>query len=70
MKSYIVFLKSGDEIYGDIEDQEAGRLEKCFKRRIRGIQKFQDAEGVFLLKMSEVSAIALNDASSSHKVGF
>lgn len=70
LKSYIVFLKSGDEFYDDIKDQEAGRLEKCFERRMHGIQKFKDTEGIFLLKMSEVSAIVLNDASPPHKVGF
>lgn len=70
MKDYIVFLNSGESIYGSMEDQEAERLKQAYRKRTSWIEEFADSEGIFLLDMRQVAALVFNKNFPDKIVGF
>jgi hypothetical protein len=66
MKHYIIWLKSGECITGDITDDVAKTLAIDSKRVLR----FSDNEGTVSVKRNRIEAIALNDAIKTNKCGF
>jgi len=71
VKYCVIFLRSGETMYsGEMEDDEAAKLQKDFKEQTPGILEFQDEEGVFLLRITDVVCVCCNKEQTSRAVGF
>lgn len=72
MKDYILWLSSGESIYGTMEDSEYERLESLYLNNHGGRQKFTDTDGVLLLNLNDVLAVGINNPINIKKkeVGF
>lgn len=67
MKDYILWLSSGESIYGTMEDSEYGRLESLYLNNQGGRQKFTNKDGVLLLNLNDVVAVGINNPISIKK---
>lgn len=70
MKSYIVFLKSGESLYGVMDDAEAEKLKQAYINKTPGVMEFTDTEGVILLESQNIVSLALNEPCKEITVGF
>lgn len=70
MKDYIVFLASGESVYGTMSDTEAARLRQAFIDKAPGVLEFSDTQGALLLETGSIMALALNNVGSNQQVGF
>ncbi|HWT74321.1 MAG TPA: hypothetical protein VN258_06340 [Mobilitalea sp.] len=66
MKHYIIWLKSGECITGDISDETVNRL--CLDGK--SVLKFEDTEGSIVVKRNRIEAIGINNAIETNKCGF
>lgn len=66
MKHYIIWLKSGECIDGNIADEVAKSLTLDGKR----ILKFSDTDGSVAVKRNRIEAIGINNVNETRKCGF
>lgn len=64
MKHYLIWLKSGEVVQGDIED------EKPILKYTPFILRFTDSEGTVTIKRHRIEAIAINDIVTTNRCGF
>lgn len=73
MKEYMIWLKSGQCIEGEIEEDKAEKLLNTFKTfpESNSPYIFTDSNGTVYLRLSEINGIAINDMPQINKsVGF
>lgn len=66
MKHYIIWLKSGETISGDIADELAESITLDSKRVLR----FSDTEGTVEVKRNRIEAIGINNIVKTRRCGF
>jgi hypothetical protein len=75
MKEYLIWLKSGACIIGEMEPEEVERLKNEYKfdSYSTSVREFKDKEGILLITFSTIHAISINDkeeTKENNKVGF
>lgn len=73
MKDYILWLTSGESIYGTVEDAEYERIETLYLSNQGGRQKILDTDGILLVDFNNVLAVGINEPiknNTKKEVGF
>lgn len=70
MKDYIIWLKSGESIYGTMDDEEINRLKGWLKSNQDYPGEFQDTDGELIFFAEQVAAIAINATHDTDSIGF
>jgi len=66
MKHYVIWLKSGECISGDIPD----KVENTITLDGRNVLRFTDIDGTVTIKRNRIEAIAINNVVETCKCGF
>lgn len=69
MKDYIIFLTSGESIFGTMSDTAARKLKMDYIECAQSRRVYKDTEGELLLDMSKVAALAVNKPVTLTKRG-
>lgn len=69
MKEYLIWLKSGACINGEMEDAEADRLKKeyTFDSYSTSVREYKDTDGTLLITFSIIHAISINNFNEGNK---
>lgn len=71
MKEYVFWFSGGYGPVGLMEDEEAERMKQAIKDQRPGIHEFKDTDGSFLVNVSQVTALAINNLlNHDRKAGF
>lgn len=70
VKDYIIWLCSGESIYGTMDYREAEKLKQAYTGKTPGVLEFTDTEGVLLLEVRNIAALAINSARQEMAAGF
>lgn len=70
MKDYLIMFKSGDSLYGEMNDAEAEKLKQWFKSRRMELEEFSDTEGVLIVDASQIVAVVINECEETKPAGF
>lgn len=70
MKSYLIWLKNGECIKGEMEDGEANILLTLFEKECNKRKRINDNTGVACIDFKEVAAIAVNDVINNNPLGY
>lgn len=71
MNDYIIWLKSGECISGTAKEEIIRQLQEQFvNSHIDERISFSDADGIVVVDLNQVEAIAVNKQPAINKVGF
>jgi hypothetical protein len=67
---YIIWLISGESIYGSMDENEAERLKKVYMEQQAGCHEFRDTDGTLLICPQKVAVVALSESGDKVQAGF
>lgn len=71
MKDYVIWLKSGECISGSVQEEIISHLQERFKDCMNSEKvSFSDEDGIVIIDLYSIDAIAINKQPSSYKLGF
>lgn len=72
MKDYIIWLKSGECIAGIAKEETIKLIQNKFKDSSGKVEKlsFEDENGLVVVNINRIDAIAINDCCKYNQVGF
>jgi hypothetical protein len=68
MKSYLIWLDSGESIEGNMEDNEVEKMCGMFDKGCNTRGNFKDTEGILHVDFHKVAAIGVNDIKEEKNV--